>query len=473
MQALHLPILLSRVQFAVTTMGHIPWPVLTIGMSLFLVLLEALWIRTGDADYYRHARFWSRLFILNFGVGVATGLPLEFEFGTNWAPFAASAGSFFGNMMGFESAMAFMLEAGFLGIMVFGWRRVPPAMHLFATLMVAAGASLSAFWIMDANSWMQTPAGGHMANGRFVVDSYLAAILNPDFLWAFGHMWIACLETSLFVVGGISAWYIYRRRDAAFFLKSFRWALMAAIVVTPLQIYLGDGNGRTVFAYQPAKGAALEGDWTTNAPGEGASWAVIAWPDKTAQRNDWAISLPGALSLLATHTATGTVRGLKDFAPADQPPLLPLLFYGFRVMAGIGFALFFLMLWSVVTWLRGGLAPGRASAQRWLWRGWMVAIPLAYLAVEAGWVIREVGRQPWVIYGIMRTAAGASRLPASGVGYTLAAFLIVYLVLYASVLLFAARIVRRGPDLEIALPEGAPRYQAPRGHRPGSAEGEA
>ncbi|MGH7074590.1 MAG: cytochrome ubiquinol oxidase subunit I [Stellaceae bacterium] len=470
MQAFQNHVLLSRLQFALTLICHIPWPVLTIGMALFLVLVEGLWIRTNNPDYYRHARFWSRLFILNFGVGVATGLPLEFEFGTNWAPFAAGAGSFFGNMMGFESAMAFMLEAGFLGIMVFGWQRVPRPMHLFATLMVATGATMSAFWIMDANSWMQTPAGGHMVNGRFVVDSYVQAILNPDFPFAFGHMWVACLETSLFVIGGISAWFILKRRNTEFFLKSFRWALILAILVTPLQIYLGDGNGRTVFAYQPAKGAAFEGHWTTNAPGTGADWAILAWPDKAAQRNDWAITIPDALSWLATHTATGKVIGLKDFAPADQPPLLPLLFYGFRVMAGIGFALFFLMLWSVVVWVRGGLAPERAPRQRWLWYGWMAAIPLSYLAVEAGWVIREVGRQPWVIYGIMRTAAGASRLPAAPVGYSLVSFFVVYVVLLTSVLWFAARIVRQGPDLEVPLPEAAPHYQPQQGHRTGTAE---
>jgi cytochrome d ubiquinol oxidase subunit I len=183
-------------QFAITTLFHILWPVLTIGLSLFLVVTETLWIRTNDDDYYRHSRFWSRLFLLNFSVGVVTGIPLEFEFGTNWAPFSTVAGSFFGNILGFEGAMAFMLEAGFLGIMMFGWEKVPRAIHLFATCMVAFGASMSAFWIMDANSWMQTPAGGHIEGGKFVIDRYFAAIFNPDFFWAVSHMWVACLETS-------------------------------------------------------------------------------------------------------------------------------------------------------------------------------------------------------------------------------------------------------------------------------------
>ncbi len=455
------PVLLSRLQFAATTLFHILWPVLTIGLSLFLVLMEALWIRTDNADYYRHARFWARLFILNFGVGVATGLPLEFEFGTNWAPFATAAGSFFGNILGFEGAMAFMLEAGFLGIMVFGWNRVPRAMHLFATIMVASGASISAFWIMDANSWMQMPTGGHMAGGTFVIDSYLDAILNPDFPWAFGHMWLACLETSLFVIGGISAWYILAGRYPAFFRLSLRWCVMVAIVVTPLQIYFGDANGKSVFATQPAKGAAIEGNWATNKPGQSAAWAVVAWPDQAAQRNDWQITVPGMLSWLATRSFTGQVKGLQDFARADQPPLLPVLFYGFRIMAAIGFALFLLMAWSLVAWARGTLA-----SDKWLLRAWVASIPLGYIAVELGWTVREVGRQPWVIYGIMRTVDGASRLPAASVGYTLLGYIVAYIVLFASVVLFAWRILQQGPDLTVPLPlPGTRQNQSRDAHR--------
>ena len=458
-------VLLSRLQFAVTTLFHILWPVLTIGLAMFLVATEAYWLRSGDDDYYRHARFWSRLFLLNFGVGVVTGIPLEFEFGTNWAPFSTVAGSFFGNILGFEAAMAFMLEAGFLGIMVFGWHKVPRGVHLLATCMVAFGASLSAFWIMDANSWMQTPAGGHMAGGHFVIDSYAAAILNPDMPWGVSHMWVACLETSLFVVGGISAWYILRGRHVAFFLKSFRLAVALAVVVTPVQIWLGDSSGKIVFQEQPAKGAAIEGDWTTNAPGQPASWAVVAWPDKAAQKNDWEIEVPDLLSVLATGSWTGTVRGLREFAPADQPPLLPLIFYAFRVMAGIGFALFFLMLWTGWAWWRGQLRPDRAPANRWLLRAWVAAIPLGYVAVDMGWTVREVGRQPWVIYGLLRTSQGASVLPAAAVGYTLLGYLAIYAGLLVAFVVFAWRIVRKGPNLAVRVPGGEVRQQDPQGRR--------
>lgn len=452
MHAVPASIALSRGQFAASTSFHIIWPVLTIGLSILLVVLEGLWLKTGNADYYRHARFWAKLFLLNFGIGVATGLPLEFEFGTNWAPFSQAAGDFFGNMLGFEGAMAFMLEAGFLGIMLFGWRRVAPAIHFFATCMVALGGSLSAFWIMVANSWMQAPAGGHFVDGHFLVTSYAAAIFNSNTPWGVSHMWVAALETSLFVIGGLSAWYILRNRHPAFFLKSLKLVLLLAFIVTPLQIYLGDGSGRWVFEHQPAKGAALEGHWETNPEGQAAAWSVIGWPDKAAQRNDWSVEVPGALSLLATRSPTGQVIGLKEFAPEDQPPLLPLLYYAFRVMVTIGFWFFLLMLWSAWYWWRGKLDADTVGHHRKLLWAWVVSIPLGYVAVECGWTVREVGRQPWVIYNVMRTGAGASALPPASVATTTVLFVVIYVLLMAAFLYFAARIIRRGPDLDMPAP---------------------
>ena len=456
---------LSRLQFAITTLFHILWPVLTIGLSLFLVVTESLWLRTGKAAWYHHTRFWGRLFLLNFSVGVVTGLPLEFEFGTNWAAFSSSAGGFFGNILGFEGAMAFMLEAGFLGIMMFGWERVPRLMHLIATGMVALGASMSAFWIMVANSWMQTPAGGRMESGGFVVDSYAKAILNPDMPWGVSHMWVACLETSLFVIGGISAWHLLRGRDVAFFRKSFLLAWSLAIVVTPLQIWLGDGSGKLVFRDQPAKGAAIEGQWDTNPSGEGAAWAIIAWPDQAEQRNDWEITIPGVLSWLATGSFDGQVKGLHDFAPKDQPPLLPLVFYAFRIMAGIGFAMFFLMLWTGWAAARGRLRPAMISDQKLLLWAWVAMIPLGYVAVDLGWTVREVGRQPWIIYGLLRTSDAVSYLPAHSVAFTAAAFFLIDALLLVTFVLFACRIARRGPDFSLPVPTQEPRELSAEGHR--------
>jgi cytochrome d ubiquinol oxidase subunit I len=438
---------LSRVQFSLTAMFHILWPTLTVGLSLFLVLVEALWLRTGDVLYYQHARFWGRLFVLNVAVGVATGIPMEFQFGTNWGPFAVAGGDFFGHMLGFEAAMAFMLEAAFLGIMAFGWDRVSRGSHLLATAMVALGASLSAFWILVANSWMHTPTGGRFVDGRFELTSHLRAIFNPDMHWGVTHMWVACLETTAFVVGGLSAWHILRGRHVAFFLRSFRIAAAAALLIAPLQVALGDGSGRAVFEHQPAKLAGIESHWETNPPGSGAPWSLLAWPDPARERNVWALEIPAGLSLLLTLTPTGRVTGLRDIPAADRPPIV-LPYYSFRVMTGIGFAFAALALWTAALWRRGDLAEQRIGARTWLLRAWVGAAALGYVAVETGWVTREVGRQPWVIYGLVRTADGASPVAAGAVAASLAAFTVAYALLCGAFVFFARRIIAAGPRFE-------------------------
>jgi cytochrome d ubiquinol oxidase subunit I len=445
-------LMLSRYQFALTTMFHVNWAVLSVGLSLFLVVLEALWLASGDDDYYRHARFWGRLFVLNFAVGAVSGLPLEFQFGSNWGRFAVATGGFFGNILGFETTLAFMLEAGFLGLMLFGWGRLSRGMHLFATCMVALGASLSAFWIMVANSWMQTPAGGHWQEGRFICTNFLEALFNPDMFWGVSHMWVACLETTLFAVGGLSAWYLLKQRHAAFFTKSLKVALLAAVLITPAQIYLGDGSGRTVAWHQPAKLGAMEAHWRTNPPGTGAPWKALAWPNPAGEDNSWTfLTIPRGLSLLITHSFSGRVPGLRDFAPEDRPPIL-IPFYAFRVMIGIGFLLFFLMLWSGWQWRRGRLRPEVIVGQKLLLAAWVGAAPLGFLAVETGWLTREVGRQPWIIYGMMRTSEAASQLPAAAVWASLLGYLAVYTLLLLGLLVFAARIIKRGPDFEASIP---------------------
>ena len=452
MEILQDPVFLSRLQFSVTAMFHILWPLTTVGISLVLVVFEWLWLKTGDVDHYRHARFWAKLFLLNFSVGVISGIPLQFEFGTNWSRFAMVTGEFFGNILGFEGAMAFMLEAGFLGIMLFGWQRVPPAIHFLATCMVALGASLSAFWILVANSWMQTPAGIHLDNNRVVVDSYFEAIFNKNMPWGVLHMWFACLTTSLFVIGGLSAWYILKNRNTDFFLKSFKLALIGVIFVVPVQISLGHGSGRQVFANQPAKGAAIEAHWTTNQEGKGAAWNLLSWPNQMEQKNAWALSIPNGLSVLATGDRHGQIQGLKSFPQADQPPAIPLIFYSFRIMVVIGMVFMALMVWTSVIWLKGQLSAKAIFNHRWLLRAWIASIPLGYVATECGWIVREVGRQPWVIYGLLRTRDAASTLPVSVVAVSLVTFVIIYSSLFILFLIFAARILRKGPDLTLMPP---------------------
>jgi cytochrome d ubiquinol oxidase subunit I len=328
--------------------------------------------------------------------------------------------------------------------MLFGWQRVGRKGHLFATAMVAFGASLSAFWIMVANSWMQTPAGGVFEGGRFVVRDHMAAIFNPNMPWGFSHMWAAAIQISLFAIGGVSAWYLLRRREEAFFLKSFKIAAAAAILITPLQIYLGDGSGRDVYSHQPTKLAGMESHWDTNKTGEGAAWHIVAWPDPAAEKNRWSLDIPYGLSLIATHKATGRVLGLKAFPPEDRPPIL-LPFYGFRIMIAVGGFSMLLMMWTVWAWAKKRLTTGRISEQKRLLYAWMAAVPLNYAAMEAGWVTREVGRQPWAAYGVIRTASSASPLPAATVGASLFVFAFVYLVLFVAFLVFAGIIIKRGP----------------------------
>jgi cytochrome d ubiquinol oxidase subunit I len=443
---------LSRAQFAMTALFHIMWPILTISLSAFLVLIEVLWLRTDNTHYYRQARFWSKLLVLNFAVGVVSGIPMEFQFGTNWAGFSRYSGQFFGNILGFEGAMAFMLEAGFIGVMLRGWRRVPRGVHLFATSMVALGSSISAFWIMVANSWMQTPAGITVEKGRIVVTDYAAAIFNPDMVWGVTHMWVAAIETGMFVIAGISAWNLFKRRNPEFFARSFKIALLVLVFAAPIQIWLGDSSGGTVFKTQPAKGAAIEGNWITNKPGTGASWSLLAWPNQTAQRNDWSIEVPGMLSILSTHTLHAQVKGLTDFPPVDQPPMIPLLYYAFRVMAGIGFAFTALAFWTayVLRKTRGDLE--RLLAQRKLLLAWVLCIPLPYAAVEAGWIVREVGRQPWVVYGLLRTKDAVSSVAPTSVTLSMMMFFAFYVVLLLTFFVLARNWLRTGPDLTLIPP---------------------
>jgi cytochrome bd ubiquinol oxidase subunit I len=451
---------LARGQFALTAIFHILWPILTISLSAFLFVVEVLWVRTRDIVWYRHARFWSKLLVLNFAVGVVSGIPMEFQFGTNWGPFSEYTGQFFGNILGFEGAMAFMLEAGFVGIMMLGWERVPKGVHLFATGMVALGSSLSAFWIMVANSWLQTPAGVAVQDGKLVVTDYAAALFNPDMPWAVGHMWAAALETGLIVVAGISAYYLFKRRNPDFFARSFKLALVMLAIVAPLQVWLGDSSGVDVFRTQPAKGAAIEGHWQTNAPGTGASWSLVAWPDQQKQRNDWSLEIPGLLSVIGTHSLHGQVKGLDDIPKADQPPMLPLLYYTFRAMAGIGFLFMGLAFWTLYALRKARGRLDALLAQRKLLLAWVLAIPLPYIAVECGWIVREVGRQPWVVYGLLRTSQAASNIPAPAISASMIMFAAFYVVLISSFFVFARRWLKKGPDVT-ALPP-APRDQANR-----------
>ena len=445
---------LSRIQFALTAIFHMLWPVLTTGMAIYLVIVEGLWLRTKDINYYHHARFWSKLYVLNFGIGVATGLPMAFQFGLNWAPFSEAVGDFFGTVLGFEGTMAFMLEASFLGIMLFGWERVPPIIHWISTILVAIGANLSTFWILTANSWLQTPAGGTFVNGKFIVQDYFQAIANPFMVNSFLHMFFATLETSLFVIGGISAWFILNRRNASFFAKSLKVVLALAVVIAPLQIFIGHLSAEQVYHYQPAKLAAMEAQWETAPAGTPADWSLLAIPNDRLERNDWEIKIPGALSYLLElkPVLDQPVKGLKEWEPRNRPHMVGLIYYSFRIMVGIGLFFAGLMGTTLVQWLRGKLSPESIEEQKWLMRGWIFAAPLGYIAVETGWIVRCVGRQPWIVYGQMRTIESASHIPAGEVLFSLTGLTAMYTVFLMATLYFGSRIIRKGPNLELPAP---------------------
>lgn len=447
-------VVLSRMQFALTATFHMLWPVLSVGMAIYLVIVEGLWLRTRNPDYYYHARFWSKIYVLNFGIGVATGLPMEFQFGTNWAPFSEAVGDFFGSILGFEGAMAFMLEAGFLGIMLFGWERVHPAIHYLATTMVAFGASLSVFWILTANSWMQTPSGGELIDGKFIVSDYFQGILNPFMVRSVAHMFLGMVETSLFVIGGISAWYILNKRHEAFFARSLKIILATAIAVTPLQVYVGHLSAEQVYRYQPTKLAAMEAKWETSPAGQPADWSLLAIPDETSEKNAWEITVPNGLGYILEFkkNLSEPVLGLKEWNPEDRPHMVGLIYYSFRLMSGIGFFFVGMMVVTLLQWIRGKLSPETISQQKWLLVAWILSSPLGYIAVESGWIVRCVGRQPWTVYGQIRTVDAASHLPAGEILTSLIGFTVIYTVLFIAALYFGSRIIRQGPNLELPLP---------------------
>ena len=447
-------VVLSRMQFALTALFHMLFPVLTTGMGIYLAIVEGLWLKTKNSEYYHHARFWSKFYVLNFGIGVATGIPMEFQFGTNWAPFSEATGNFFGSVIGFEASWAFMLEAAFLGIMLFGWERVNPVIHFMSTILVAVGANLSTLWILTANSWMQTPAGVELVNGKFIVHDYFQAMFNPFMRISVLHMFFATLETSLFVIGGISAWYILQRRNEAFFSRSLKIALATAIAVTPIQVALGHASAEQVYHYQPSKLAAMEAQWETIPAGQSAPWSVLALPNDKEERNDWELEIPNGLGYLLEfkQKLTEPVRGLRDYAPTDRPHLVWLVYYAFRIMSGLGVALVGVMLINVIQWMRGKLYAENIGSQRLLLWIWMLSAPLGYIAVETGWIVRCVGRQPWTVYGQYRTADSASHIPAMSVLTSLSGFVILYSILFVAALYFGRRILMKGPNLELPVP---------------------
>ncbi len=437
---------LSRIQFGLTTAFHILFPTLTIGLAIFLVVIEFLWLKTRKEIYYRMYRFWVRIFAINFGVGVVSGITLEFQFGTNFALFSEAVANVIAPLMAYEGMTAFFLEAGFLGIMLFGWNRVSPTIHFFSTCMVAAGASLSAFWIMAANAWMHTPAGFELVDGRFMVTSYWDAIFNPAFPTHLAHMLMASYETSAFAVAGISAWYLLKGEKVPFFRRSLALALIMAAVCAPLQVLIGDLRGLNVAEYQPAKLAAMEAHWETNPEGRGADFVAFAIPDMEEEKNHFEVVIPELLSLLITHSADGQIKGLKEF-PRDERPNALVLFWTFRAMVAVGFLYLLVMLWALVLFLKKRLYDTPAFLKTLI-----VIQPLGFIATIMGWITSEMGRQPWTVYGLMRTADSASPIAAGNVVWSLTLFVLFFGLIGASFFYYIFKTLKKGPDMDSEIP---------------------
>jgi cytochrome d ubiquinol oxidase subunit I len=434
-------ILLSRLQFAFTIAFHILFPALTIGLACYLSVIEGLWLKTGDTRWRDLYRFWVKVFALSFGMGVVTGIPMSFQFGTNFSPFSSATGNVIGPLLGYEVLTAFFLEASFLGIMLFGWKRVGPGLHFFATLMVAFGTTLSAFWILSANSWMQTPQGHVLgADGIFRVADWWQVIFNPSFPYRLAHMVVAALLTASFVVAGVSAWQVLKDRHADTARKALRLGVGAAAILAPLQLFIGDQHGLNTLEHQPVKVAAMEGNWKA---GPNIPLLLFALPDQEAETNHLEIAIPNGASLILRHSADGVVPGLTNVPPHDRPPVA-IVFWAFRIMVGIG------VLMIAMAWL--GVALRKRPPRLYLW-GLTAMVPSGFLATLAGWTVTEVGRQPFTVYGLMRTADSVSpQLQAPEVMASLMLFAIVYAMVLSAFLYFAYRAVRSGPKPDEAPP---------------------
>jgi cytochrome bd ubiquinol oxidase subunit I len=440
------PVLLSRLQFAWVVGWHILLPAFTVGLASFIAMLEGVHAATQNPIFLRLSQFWLRVFAISFGMGVVTGIVMPFQFGTNWSRYSDAAGNVISPLLAYEGLTAFFLESAFLGVLLFGRKLVPPAMHFVAALLVAAGTLFSSFWILATNSWMQTPAGHQVIDGRFLPESWMEIIFSPSFVYRLAHTVSAFYITTAFVVLGVAAYTLRRGLFVAEGRVMLRLALWFLAIFVPLQMVLGDMHGLNTLKYQPAKLAAMEGLWDTGR-------------DMRAERNDAEIAIPKLGSLYLTHSWDGEVKGLKDFPPDERPPV-PIVYFAFRIMVGIAVVMFATVACGLLLlWRR------RVDTTVWYLKLCQLVFPLGFIAVIAGWTTTEVGRQPWTIYGLLRTADSVSpSLTGFDVLLSLLLYVAVYLIMYPVGLALMLRIVRAGPApqiLEESIPVVSGRPQAP------------
>jgi cytochrome d ubiquinol oxidase subunit I len=433
--------ILSRIQFALTVGFHYIFPPVTIGMSWIIFWILTKHLRTGEEIYLRMGRFWIKVFAISFAIGVATGIPMEFQFGTNWADYSRFVGDIFGAPLAAEGVLAFFLESTFLGVMLFGEKKVSRKVYWFSSLMVAVGSTLSAFWIIVANSWQQTPAGYHIANGRAELTNIWDAVWNPSTVPRYLHTIDGALITGAFFIMGLSAWFLLRGRHIEFARKSFQVALVFGFISAVAVLPLGHYHAVQVTETQPAKLAAMEGLWETT---DNAPLLLFGIPNAEEERTDYAIGIPGLLSFSIGGSTDTVVQGLKDFPVEDRPPV-GLTFYSFHLMVGLGFYFIALTTLGVILWWRGSLVDSRWFLKLSLW-----SVPLPFIANELGWIAAEVGRQPWIVYGVMKTRdAFSTVVPGGQVFASILMFSAIYTLLFCVWIYLLRRKLNKGPEEEV------------------------
>ncbi|MBT2130014.1 cytochrome ubiquinol oxidase subunit I [Aliiroseovarius lamellibrachiae] len=439
---------LARVQFAFTVSFHIIFPAFSIGLASYLAVLNGLWLRTRDETYLNLFNYWKKIFAVAFGMGVVSGIVMSYQFGTNWANFSDKAGPVIGPLLAYEVMSAFFLEAGFLGIMLFGRERVGDRLHMFATAMVAIGTLMSATWILSANSWMQTPTGYSIGeNGQFIPEDWLAIIFNPSFPYRLVHMVLAAYLTVAFVVAAVSALHLLRDKTDKESRRAFSMAMWMAIIVTPIQIFAGDTHGINTLEHQPIKVAAMEGHFDSH--GDNQPLALFGIPNVEDGVLDYAIEVPYMGSLILTHSLNGQIKGLNEFPKDEWPPVM-IVFFSFRIMVAIGFAMLGLGLW-------GALARWKGKLFDWplLHRAAIVMGPAGFIAVLSGWITTEVGRQPYTVYGLLRTADSLAPVDAPAVATSLMAFVVVYFFVFGAGTFYVLRMMNKRPTTpNIGLNDG-------------------
>ncbi len=429
-------VMLSRLQFAVATLFHFLFVPLTLGLVVMIAIMETIYVRTGNEMYKRMTKFWGKIFLINFVIGVVTGITLEFQFGTNWAGYSKYVGDIFGSLLAIEATAAFFLESVFLGIWIFGWDRLSPKVHAACIWLVAIGSNVSAYWILVANSWMQHPVGYTIRGDRAELENFWAILTQPFAIATVLHVICAAYTIAAFFIMGVSAYHILRKQNVEFFTRSFRIAVIFAVVFSVANIGVGDHQGVVMARNQPTKLAAVEAVWETE---KGAPFYLLLIPDEANERNAVELlGIPKFLSRLALGSWDAEFRGLKSWPKKDRPPV-NITFWSFRLMVGLGF-LFALV--SIVAWLR----RNKLEQTTWLLRILPFMIPLPYLAAELGWAVTEVGRQPWIVYGVVRTAKAASPIASPQVAISLAAFIVVYSILGAFCFYLIAKYAGKGPE---------------------------